>query len=274
MPVLSRLLLPLIIWLAAVSPAMALEVVGTVVRVSDGDTLAVQVPNQRQLEKIRLLGIDCPEVAHGANDPGQEPWGTRAKEFAAKLVLNKQVRIETDVQPRDKYGRLLGYVFIGKTFVNLELVRNGHAMLLTYAPNVKYVDQFTKAQREAREAGRGLWDPKDQLTESPHTYRHNGHHKGDGHVVDEAIQEENKKPAAHPNASRSRPRTSRPAAAPAQAPATGTAASANGGTVLYNAKSGKYHEPGCRYASGPNVHEVPRAEAEAQGKPCQACHPH
>jgi micrococcal nuclease len=275
MPVLLRLLLPLCLWLAVVSPAIALEVMGTVVRVSDGDTLAVKVPNQSKLEKIRLLGIDCPEVAHSKNDPGQEPWGTRAKEFTAKLVLNKPVRIETDIQPRDQYGRLLGYVYVGKTFLNLELVKNGHAMLLTYAPNVKYVDLFTKAQREAREAGRGMWNPKDQLTESPHTYRHNGHHKGDGDLVDEGVKAENRKPAPHPAGGRSQRRTPQTPAAPEKtAPAKADTAPAAGGTVLWNTKSHKYHEPGCRYATGRNIQEVSRARAEAEGTPCGACHPH
>lgn len=268
MPLLLRLLLPLLIWSAAITPAMALEVLGTVVRVSDGDTLAVKVPNQTTLEKIRVLGVDCPEISHGRNDPGQEPWGTRAKDFATKLVLNKQVRIETDVQPRDQYGRLLGYVFVGKTFLNLELVKNGHAVLLTYAPNVKYVDLFVKAQREARAAGRGIWNPKDQLTESPHTFRHNGHHRGAGDLVSEGVKAETRKPTRHSN------RTRRPQAPPSQSAAPDGKAPTAGATVLLNLKTHKFHEPGCRYAKGDNLKPVSRSEAEATGTPCGACHPH
>jgi endonuclease YncB( thermonuclease family) len=299
-----RLLLPLVIGLASVSPAMALEVLGTVVRVSDGDTLAVQVPNQPRLEKVRLLGVDTPEVAHGPRDPGQEPWGSRARDFTAKLVLNKQVRIETDVQARDRYGRLLGYVYVGRTFVNLELLRHGHAMLLTYAPNVKYVELFTQAQREARTAGRGFWNPKDQLTESPHTYRHNGHQKGNGNIVDDAVKEENKRPSAAGRSRRQTPRPETPAPMPAHAPVApadtptndpaaldltipgygptapvnappipNSAGSAPSDHVLLNVRSHKYHEPDCRHATGPNIRTVTRAEAEAVARPCKACHP-
>ena len=73
------------------SGAPALQ--GKVVRVSDGDTLVVQVDPNRQ-EKVRLVGIDTPEMA-------QEPWGERAKAFTERLALGKMVRLETDVQPRD-----------------------------------------------------------------------------------------------------------------------------------------------------------------------------
>lgn len=136
---------------------------GKVVRVSDGDTLVVQLDPNRQ-EKVRLLGIDTPEMA-------QKPWGERAKAFTEKLALGKIVRLESDVQPRDQYGRLLAYAYVGKTFINYELVRQGYAMLLTYPPNVAHVEEFTRAQKLAREEGKGIWNPKDGLNQSPRDFR-------------------------------------------------------------------------------------------------------
>jgi micrococcal nuclease len=68
------------------------------------------------------------------------------------------VCLEFDVQPRDQYGRLLTYVYLGEVMVNAELVRQGYALLSTDAPNVKHEALFVRLQREAREAKRGLWE--------------------------------------------------------------------------------------------------------------------
>jgi len=69
-----------------------------------------------------------------------------------------KVKIEFDVQKRDKYGRLLGYVYLpGGRMLNEEIVKAGYVSLLTYPPNVKYQERFLKAYREARENKRGLW---------------------------------------------------------------------------------------------------------------------
>jgi micrococcal nuclease len=273
MTVWSRLLLPLLFVCSLAAPAHALELVGTVVRVSDGDTIAVKVPNQRDLVKVRLLGIDAPEVKHSVKDPGQEPWGSRAQAFTRQLTLNKQVRILTDRQAHDQYGRLLGFVYVGPTFVNLELVKHGHAMVLTYAPNVSRHALFSQAQRQARAAGRGIWNPQQPLTESPHTYRHNGHRQGSGGIVAEAVQMENRVPAAHRD-SRHAPR---PSAAPlptahAESAQRAQPAAATAGTVLMHDRTRKYHEPGCRHATGSHMITVTRAEAEATGTPCWGCH--
>lgn len=166
-------LIALAILFSLLSPAHAATLTGKVVHVPDGDTIVVQIDPSRK-EKVRLLGIDCPEVAHGPGDPGQEPWGTRARAFTEGLVLGKTVRLETDVQSRDRYKRLLAYVYVGSTFVNLELIKHGHAMLLTYPPNVAHVDSFTAAQKAAREHGAGIWNPSDRMRQTPHEYRHHG----------------------------------------------------------------------------------------------------
>jgi micrococcal nuclease len=74
-----------------------------------------------------------------------------------RLVGGRHVRLELDVRSRDRYGRLLAYVWLGDTMVNAELVRRGYAQVMTVPPNVRYQDLFVKLQREARDAGRGLW---------------------------------------------------------------------------------------------------------------------
>ncbi|MFO7173309.1 MAG: thermonuclease family protein [Bacillota bacterium] len=121
-------------------------------RVVDGDTLEVQVDGRT--ERVRLIGVDTPEV-HGQ----VEPYGPEASAFTKQVLApGTRIWLEQDVEPRDRYGRLLAYVWLadGRLF-NEVLVREGYAQLLTIPPNVKYVERLTAAQREAREAGRGLW---------------------------------------------------------------------------------------------------------------------
>lgn len=120
-----------------------------VTRIIDGDTVVVFI-NGKQ-EKVRLIGIDTPE--HG------RPYFEEARTKTKELVLGKTVKLEKDVSERDKYGRLLRYLYAGNLFVNAELVKQGYAMVYTYPPDVKYADYFLKLQREAREKGVGLWAP-------------------------------------------------------------------------------------------------------------------
>ena len=70
---------------------------------------------------------------------------------------NQTVVLVRDVSETDRYGRLLRYVYVGDVFVNAELVRRGYAQVATYPPDVEFADYFVQLQREAREAGRGLW---------------------------------------------------------------------------------------------------------------------
>jgi micrococcal nuclease len=91
--------------------------------------------------------------------------GKEAAEFTRRLVQDKTVRLELDVQQRDKYGRLLAYVYLEDgTFVNAEIMKAGYAQVMTIPPNVKYQDLFLEFQREAREQGRGLWSDKAMLS--------------------------------------------------------------------------------------------------------------
>jgi len=126
---------------------------GPVVRVVDGDTIHVRI--DAGVEKVRYIGVNTPEVHHPTK--GEEPGGREAAEVNRRLIEGKTVRLELDVQERDRYGRLLAYVWVGDVMVNAELVRLGYAQVMTVPPNVRYQQLFLKLQREAREAGRGLW---------------------------------------------------------------------------------------------------------------------
>ena len=128
---------------------------GTVERVIDGDTIKVRVRDK--IETVRYIGVDTPETVHPTR--GVEPYGKEASEFNKKLVEGKTVRLEFDVQQRDRYGRLLAYVYVDTLFVNAELLRQGYAKIMTVPPNVRHVELFQKLQTEAREAKRGLWKP-------------------------------------------------------------------------------------------------------------------
>ena len=126
-----------------------------VVSVVDGDTIQVCCIGWKR-EKVRYIGVNTPETKHPTK--GVEYFGKEASEANRKLVDGKTVRLEFDVEQRDRYGRLLAYVFLKDgTFVNAWLVKWGYAQVMTVLPNVKHQDLFLKLQREAREARRGLW---------------------------------------------------------------------------------------------------------------------
>ena len=130
--------------------------IGQVVRVVDGDTVVVELGGQE--ESVRLLGIDTPESV----DP-RSPVECFGKEAAARtatlLPPGTEVRLVRDVEARDRYDRLLAYVYRldDGTFINLALVADGFAAVLTYPPNVAYAEELTAAAAMARSEGRGLW---------------------------------------------------------------------------------------------------------------------
>jgi len=135
-----------------------------VIRVHDGDTISVIM--QAKKEKVRLVGIDAPEL-------GQRPWGERAKKYLETLVdaSDRRVRLECDVAQRDTYGRSLAYVWTENgEMINILMVKSGHAVLYTIPPNVRYAHELREAQKEARDMGVGIWSEKG-LKEMPGDYR-------------------------------------------------------------------------------------------------------
>ncbi len=115
-------------------------------RIADGDSLVC-----RGAGRVRLVGIDTPELS-------QAPYGRLAAQRLTELApVGSSVSLELDVEPRDRNGRLLAYVWADDRLVNWLLVRQGWAVVLTYPPNVQYADWLTAAQDSARQDRAGLW---------------------------------------------------------------------------------------------------------------------
>jgi micrococcal nuclease len=121
--------------------------------VVDGDTIDVELAGTTV--RVRYIGVDTAETVDPRRPVGC--FGQEASDFNKALVDDRQVELEKDISETDSFGRLLRYVNVGGEMVNEVLVREGYAQVATYPPDVKYVDRFLAAQREAREADRGLW---------------------------------------------------------------------------------------------------------------------
>ncbi len=150
--------------LAFLSSSLHAQELSIVIKIIDGDTIKVRYWGKE--ESIRLIGIDTPEskvntkAKRDAEKTGQDikiitSMGKRATKYVSSLVKpGHKVTIEFDVEQRDRYDRLLGYVYLSNgKMLNEEIVKAGYA-------NVKYQDRFLKAYQEARERKRGLWEEK------------------------------------------------------------------------------------------------------------------
>ncbi len=161
--------LALILCLTLLTSSLNAQQPPTLTRVVDGDTLKIFYLGQE--ESIWLIGIDTPEsrinkkAKRDAKRSGQDiktilEMGKRATEYVKSLLRpGDLVTIKYDVQEKDRYGRLLGYVYLrnGK-MLNEEIVKAGYANVMTVPPNIKYQDRFLKAYQEAREGKKGLWE--------------------------------------------------------------------------------------------------------------------
>lgn len=150
---------------AALPPLAPDEAV--VLRIVDGDTVRVRRAGGAD-ESVRLIGVDTPESVR----PGTpvQCFAQEASAFLRSLVPpGTVVRLERDVEPRDRYGRLLAYLFRrpDDLFVNYELAAQGFARLSVHPPNVAYVDRFVTAVTDAREQERGLWSRCARTTVPP-----------------------------------------------------------------------------------------------------------
>jgi len=117
--------------------------------VIDGDTF--KLAND---QSVRLIGIDTPEI--------NQPYYNEAKNYLNYLIAGKEVMLEKDISEKDKYGRLLRYVWLPQgdnsyLFINLEMVRVGFAYAWSYPPDVRYEQLLKSAQQEAQVSKRGLW---------------------------------------------------------------------------------------------------------------------
>jgi len=140
-----------------------------VLRVIDGDTFVCKIKGIRK-ERVRMIGIDTPEsrpnrkAKRDARRSGRSlkeiiKLGKKATAFTKKfLKRGRTVFLEFDIEKRDRYGRLLAYVWLDdKRMLNEILIREGFAVVYTKPPNVKYIERFRKAQRLAIEERKGLW---------------------------------------------------------------------------------------------------------------------
>jgi len=142
----------------------------TVTKLVDADTLYCSKGYGKE-QKVRLIGIDAPESnknsktyrdAERTGDSVESiiELGKKSTTFVkSRLSVGTEVRLELDVQLKDKYGRTLAYVYLPDgSMLNELIVREGYAQVMTIPPNIKYQELFLEAERDARENKRGLWD--------------------------------------------------------------------------------------------------------------------
>lgn len=140
-----------------------------VVRVVDGDTFVARMANGKE-ERVRMILVDTPETKHPRL--GVQPFGPEASSFTKSQLTGKTVTLEFDVQERDKYGRLLAYVWLNHQNYNKLLIEKGLARVAVFPPNTKYVDEFRAAQAVAQREKKGIWSIENYVTD--HGYNSNG----------------------------------------------------------------------------------------------------
>jgi len=123
------------------------------IKAVDGDTIIVNIAGVK--ERVRLIGVDTPETKH-PRKPVQR-FGKEAYNFTWRMVEGKKVRLEFDQNQRDKYRRLLAYVYLEDgTFLNAEIIKQGYGHAYTRFP-FRHMQKFRNYEREARIRKRGLW---------------------------------------------------------------------------------------------------------------------
>lgn len=131
----------------------------------DGDTIKVEFSGGK-VETIRLLLIDTPETVK-PNTP-EQPFGKEASDYMKqRLIKDTVVEIERGIEERDKYGRLLAYVYKDGELINSELLEKGLARIAyVYEPNTKYLDELKKAEKKARDQKIGIWSIENYVTDN------------------------------------------------------------------------------------------------------------
>ena len=160
-----------------------------VVSVIDGDTVKVNLDGK--VEKIRFIGMNCPEIKHG-NNPAQF-YGVEAANYTRKKLSNKTIYLQKDVSDRDKYGRLLRYIWLEKpssdnpkkeeiasNCYNAILVKNGYARVRKYPPDVKYNEILEQLESQPKNNKIGLWQNSNErhLPQRKSKLKENGLIKG------------------------------------------------------------------------------------------------
>jgi micrococcal nuclease len=133
-----------------------------VLRTIDGDT--IEIEQDGKPVKVRLIGVDTPETVHPSKPV--EQYGKEASRFTSNLLKGESVYLEFDKDKADKYGRMLAFVYRAPDglFVNLEIIRQGYGHAYTKYPfDAKQMELFRHFEKQAREAGRGLWASADPI---------------------------------------------------------------------------------------------------------------
>ncbi|MEO3704186.1 thermonuclease family protein [Trichormus azollae] len=136
--------------------------------VVSGQTLEVvgmaEQPNW--ISQVRLIGVDAPDLR-------QLPWGSDAKEILEKLIdgPQKPIKLEFDLDPKDKFGRTLAYAWKDQVFLNEQVLKEGYALFVARSPNHKYDNRLENAQQWARLMGKGIWNPEKPMRLTPSEFR-------------------------------------------------------------------------------------------------------
>lgn len=135
-------------------------------RIVSGQTIEYLDPTTPTptMQPVRLIGIASPDL-------NQQPWGRAAQERLSQLVQGQEVRLELGAESRDRFDRVLAYVWLDDILLNKQLVEEGYVLAEEYLPNTKYSQTLKHAQLEARTLERGIWNPQQPLRLTPREFR-------------------------------------------------------------------------------------------------------
>ncbi|WP_078434557.1 thermonuclease family protein [Metabacillus halosaccharovorans] len=134
-----------------------------VTKVVDGDTLHVMISGKK--ETIRLLLVDTPETVHPTKQV--QPFGPEASNYMKEKLNGEEIQVELGIGERDKYGRLLAYVYHDNQMLNKLLLEKGLARVAyVFEPNTKYIDEFNEIQKQAQNEQVGIWSLENYATEN------------------------------------------------------------------------------------------------------------
>ena len=132
-------------------------------RVPSAQTVEVMLAGSDELVKVRIVGINAP-------DWRQTPWGKTAQEKLSSLIVNKRVEIEADSLEGDRYSRVLGHLWQGKTLISQELIESGCVLANDRYPH-SYSKLLMESQEYARLMGYGIWNPQQAMRYTPSQFR-------------------------------------------------------------------------------------------------------
>ncbi|HWO77358.1 MAG TPA: thermonuclease family protein [Bacillus sp. (in: firmicutes)] len=137
--------------------------IAKVTRVIDGDTVEVELESGKE-ETVRFILVDTPE-SKGKYAGEPQPFGKEAEAFTKQHLEGKSVGLEVGVEERDRFGRLLAYIWVDDTMFNEILLREGLARVAVYPPNTKYVDHFRDIENQAKLEEKNIWSVENYVSE-------------------------------------------------------------------------------------------------------------